>query len=67
MICDGFMCLNLQGLGRFYDPVTDSTLTLCQDCFQLFKAARQRRGLPVPNVRKHDEDVQLGTIQKVRD
>lgn len=51
MTCDGFMCINRLNINRFYDPVTDSTVTLCPDCFDRFKQTRQRRGLPVPNVR----------------
>jgi hypothetical protein len=52
MICDGFLCINRQHLGRFYDPVSDMTLTLCPSCFEHFKQIRQQRGLPVPNVRR---------------
>ena len=56
MICDGFLCINKQHLGRFYDPVSDSTLILCPKCFERFKETRQRHGLAVPNKRKLDHD-----------
>lgn len=50
-LCENSACLNRDTLGRFYDPVTDSSLTLCASCFEHFKQIRRAQGLLVPNVR----------------
>lgn len=66
MTCE--RCDRARGMVRFFDELTDGTVTLCDRCFAWFANGRRKGGLPVPNARKvqHGKDVSASTALVIR-
>lgn len=55
-------CGRARCLVRFYDPITDGAVTLCERCFAWFANGRRKGGLPVPNAKRITCDT---TMEKI--
>ena len=57
MTCE--RCEKFKRLVRFYDEITEGTVTLCEACFKWFANGRRKGGLPVPNTRRVDRETKF--------